>query len=457
MRSLRPAAAALLVLSLGSCRGDPFDPLEYNTTWTEASHGASTPDYSVVFQQDSVNRIDIIMTGADWTAIRQNMIKVWGFDFGALTHTCCGPYPEEEPAYRDVVVKFNGKTWKHVGFRLKGNATLHYAWNAGIYKLPFRLKFDAWEDEFPETWNQRLYGFKDLAVSAHVFDDSAIRERLASNLFRSFGIPAARTASYRVYIDFGSGLEYNGVYTMIELPEDTMIQDQFGETSGNIYKPESNFGFFDATKFARQNHEESTDYSDVQSMIDALNNTTLQKSDPAQWRTNLEATFDVDRYLRWLAVNNAIVSWDTYGYLAHNFYIYNSASKKLTWIPWDQDIAFNDDPEVTEPTPRMNKALSLSMAEVDSYWPLIRYVADDPVYFARYKSYLKEFNAGDFAPAKIDALIDKFHAMVAPFVVAEQSKHTFYDVNDFSNFGGSGNYLKGFVASRRAKVAQFVK
>ena len=32
----------------------------------------------------------------------------------------------------------------------------------------------------------------------------------------------------------------------MELPDDTMIRDQIGETSGNIYKPESNMASFDA-------------------------------------------------------------------------------------------------------------------------------------------------------------------------------------------------------------------
>ena len=38
------------------------------------------------------------------------------------------------------------------------------------------------------------------------------------------GIPCARTAFYRVSIDFGSGLKYCGVYTGIELPDDKQVQ-----------------------------------------------------------------------------------------------------------------------------------------------------------------------------------------------------------------------------------------
>lgn len=33
-----------------------------------------------------------------------------------------------EPNYIAVSLKFNGKTWKKVGFRLKGNSTLMMSW-----------------------------------------------------------------------------------------------------------------------------------------------------------------------------------------------------------------------------------------------------------------------------------------------------------------------------------------
>src|SRR5439155_11836034 len=141
---------------------------------------------------------------------------------------------------------------------------------------------------YPETWNQRLYGFKDLSMAVNFLDYSQIRETLAYGLFRTAGVAAPRTAFYRVYIDFGQGLQYNGLYTAVELPEDTMLEDQFGENAGNIYKPESALSKFLASEFPRQNHKGSVDYSDVEALITALNNTSLHASDSPRWRANLE-------------------------------------------------------------------------------------------------------------------------------------------------------------------------
>jgi spore coat protein H len=445
--------AALLLLG---CRAEPFAPADFNADWTDASHGLTAPNYGVVFPQDSVNRIDIHLTAAGWTAVRQNMTALWGFDFGDGAHACCGPYPAADPDYVDVEVRFNGKVWKHVGFRLKGNSTLHYPWNLGNYKLPFRLKFDEFEDAYPETWNQRLYGFKDLSMSANVFDDSMIRERLANELFRAGGVPAPRTASYRVYIDFGAGLQYNGLYTALELPDDTMVQDQLGESGGNLYKPESSFGAFVEAEFPRQNNELSQDYSDVKALITAVTNTSLQVSNPVQWRANLEAAFNVDGFLRWLAVNNAIASWDAYGFIAHNFYIYDHSTKKLTWIPWDQNLSFGDDPGVIGEIPRVHPGLSLTMNEVDANWPLIRRLMDEPIYFARYRSFLQAFHTTAFSQANVDALIDKYSAMIAPNVIGPNGEipgHGY--ISSVGQYNAEVAGLRAIAASRRAVVARF--
>ncbi len=140
----------------------------------------------------------------------------------------------------------------------------------GIYKLPFRLNFDKFEDVFPGIKNQHFYGFKELSFSPSFRDQSLMREKVTPDIFRLAGIPAAQTAFYRVYIDFGSGLKYCGVYTVVEIPDDNMIKEQFGEEKGNIYKPESKLTGFILKEFDKKNNETAADYSDVIAFISAL-------------------------------------------------------------------------------------------------------------------------------------------------------------------------------------------
>lgn len=41
--------------------------------------------------------------------------------------------------------------------------------------------------------------------------------------------------------------------------------------------------------------------------------------------------FDVDGFLRYLAVNGIIQNWDTYGRMVHNYFLYNAPETgKLT-------------------------------------------------------------------------------------------------------------------------------
>ena len=228
------------ILSLYSCSKDAvvddpdpddvttIDPQTYNADWTDLSHGNVTPDYTTVFPQSSVNQIEISIGTDKWNAIRTNMKALYGYDFGAKAGAG-GGFPNAESEYVDVTLKFNNKTWKNVGFRLKGNSSLSQAWGQGNYKLPFRFNFDKFEDTYPGIKNQHFYGFEELTFSPGIKDQSLIREKVAADIFRLAGVPAAQTAFYRVYIDFGAGLKYCGIYTGVEIPEDNMVKSQFGE------------------------------------------------------------------------------------------------------------------------------------------------------------------------------------------------------------------------------------
>jgi spore coat protein H len=439
------------------------DSVRYNSDWTFATHGNSKPDYPAVFPQESVNRIEISMTLNQWNSIRANMKLLFGSDFG--TNPAGGGGPDlrsVEADYVDILLKYNNKSWKNVGFRLKGNSSLKRAWGSGIYKLPFRLNFDEFEDTYPGIKNQHFYGFKELSFSPGFSDQSLIREKITPDIFRLAGIAAARTAFYRVYIDFGSGLKYCGVYTAVELPDDNMIKDQFGEEKGNIYKPESKLANFIRTEFDKKNNEAEADYTDVQAFITNLKS-NLRTGDAAQWRSNLESVFDVHYFIKYLAVNNAIVNWDSYGNMAHNYYLYYHSVRKLTWIPWDHNEALNGSPGITETVavPGGNgmdhTALSLSMNEVSSSWPLIRYLADDPVYMAEYKADLKWFNDNVFTENAMKNLADKNNSMISPFVEGEEGEKPGYTYLTGSNsFSNSLSDLKMHILKRRTLITGYV-
>lgn len=458
--------SGLVSLLLFSCRKNSasitVDPVTYNADWTDATHGNVPPDYSVVFPQEAVNKIEITIGSTNWTKIRNNMIALYSSDFGvgsgAPPGGPGGGFSTTEPDYVDVTLKFNGKTWKNVGFRLKGNSSLTSAWRSGIYKLPFRLNMDKFEDSYPGIKNQHFYGFEEMSFSPGYKDQSLIREKMAADIFRLDGVPAPRTAFYRVYVDIGAGLKYWGVYCNVEIPDDNMIKDQFGEESGNMYKPESQLSSFKLSDFEKKNNETAADYSDVQTFVTALNAST-RTSNPAKWRTDLEAVFNMNHFAKYLAINNAIVNWDTYGNMAHNYYLYHHSTQQLVWIPWDNNEALSRSPGITGTTSGGpgSTGMSLSMNEITSAWPLLRYLSDDAVYMQQYKDYLKSFNNTVFSQAAMDALIDKYYALITPYAIGTDGEQTGYTyLTSSSSFTAEKQKLKTHISNRKALINTYV-
>lgn len=458
---------SILILVHAGCE----DPVESDTTsgtttgastgtttniqtpdWTDATHSKKAdPNYTTVFPQDKANKIEITMTAADWTAIQTDMKSLYGFAFGAGEIRGGGAFPSSEPKYVAVSLKMNGLEWYKVGFRLKGNSTLSQSWGSGIYKLPFRLNFDEFEDTYPAIDDQRFFGFKELSFSPGAKDNSLLREKIGADIFRKAGIPSAQTAFYRVYINFGSGLKYCGVYTAVEVVDNTMVKDQFGEDKGNIYKPESYFSSFVQSDFEKKNNETLADYTDVKALITSLNS-GLRTTNPEQWRSELEATLNVNHFLKWLAVNSTMTNWDTYGAMAHNYYLYNHPTNKLTWIPWDNNecLANRNGPS--------GSSVNLSLSSVSNTWPLIRYLADDAVYYAQYKKYVREFANTAFVASDIQNLMTTYHTLISPYVIGpeetESGKYT--QLTSTTAFTNELTTLKNYVASRHTEVNSFV-
>ena len=426
----------------------------YNPDWTSATHGSVPPDYATVFPQAAVRTIEIDLTAAQWSSVRGNMTQLFGFDFG--TRPGAGnTFPSTDPSYVAARVRYDGKQWKKVGFRLKGNSSLANAWGSGNLKLPFRLKFSEFQGTYPAITGQRFNGFKELSFSPGFMDQSLIREKVTADIFRAAGVPAARTAFYRVLIDIGAGPRYIGVYAAVEVIDDSMVKDQYGDNAGNLYKPESQLQAFAQAEFEKKNNRTAADYGDVQSFVAALNS-PLRTANATAWRTALEETFDVDHFLRYLAVNNTIVNWDSYGALAHNYYLYHHPTRGLVWIPWDHNEALAGNPGVTGSPGAARNGLSLSMNEVTAQWPLLRYLADDQVYVARYKTHLRGVRDSVFTEAAMDALFASATALVTPFATGpsgEQPGATY--LSSAASFSAALPALRQHVRVRRTLVTTY--
>ncbi|MFK7829551.1 MAG: CotH kinase family protein [Congregibacter sp.] len=421
------------------------------TDWTEASHSNDVdPNSTEVFDDTMVKRFDFVVTEERWQLMLDDMTTLYG-EFGqratgGLIDT------DADPVFVPADVYYEGTQWYRVGIRFKGNSSLQGSWQEGNLKLSFKMDFDEFEDDYPQIDNQRFYGFKKFSLKNNYDDPSQLREKVAADVFAKAGLAVSHTGFYTLYIDHGNGPEYFGLYTLVEEVDGEVLDTQFSSDDGNLYKPEeggANFveGEFAEEFFEKKTNEDEADWSDIQALFAALHDNTAS-TDPASWRESLEAVFDVDIFLKYLAVNGIIQNWDTYGKMTHNFYLYNDpATEKLTWIPWDNNEALQEG--------KRGGALALDFANIEvGGWPLIENLIADEVYKARYDAYLSEVIGFAFDTTTTQALYDTYSNLIESFATTERAGYSFLrGPNDFSNAIAD---LKQHASSRATAVETYL-
>ncbi len=435
------------------------------TDWTSTTHSKKgAPNLTLVYDDTKAQRLDLVITKNRWQIMLDDMKSKYG-TFGSSANTGGGPggggggagggglTVTENPVFVPAEVFYNGKQWYRVGVRFKGNSSLQSTWSSGNYKLSFKLDFDEFEDTYKQIDNQRFNGFKKLSLKNNYNDKSLLREKVAADIFRSEGMASSHTAFYALYVDFGDGPTYFGVYTMTEEVDDTVITTQFKSSKGNLYQPDGNAasfaaGSFNTSQLVKENNEDAADYSDVQALYNVLHDAT-RTTDAAAWRAKLDNVLDTDVFLHYLATNTVIQNWDTYGRMTHNYFLYNNPNtKKLTWISWDNNEALQ--------TGNQGGSLPLDFAGLSaSQWPLIGYLYQDPVYQAKYKTYVQKVVNGTFNPAKIQALYTSYASMVEPYAITEKKGYSF--LNSASDFTTAISTLKTHATSRETAVKAYLK
>lgn len=452
-------------MEMGLCEGDPSS-LARPSHWHKDSHcSGEDGNYAKIFDALVVHRIDIEVSAANYQAQIDDLTSILGspgmmggggrpMGGGGGRPMGGGMDQGQDPIWVPVTLRFDGREWTQVGMRYKGNSSLRSAWGRGVLKLAFRLSFDKYENDYPELDDQRFYGFKKMTFSNGFSDPSMIRDRLAADMFRDGGVPAARGAFVRVYVDFGQGSTYYGLYSMIEDVSNRMLDTQFNDDGGNLYKPEgegATWSNLNTGHFDKKTNANSSDWSDV---IGAYNALHASRANAPQWRSAFEATFNVEQFLKCLAINQSMTNWDSYGMMNHNYYIYADPSDggRFAWIPWDLN-------EAMLIKSRDGAAESIMLDQVDNQWPLIRFLLDDSVYRAQYRVQLQAALDGPLETTALFQKMDAYHNLIAPYVVGtsgESAPYTF--LNGSAEFEDSldatRNGLKPHIRSRVQAVQQ---
>lgn len=318
--------------------------------------------------------------------------------------------------YYEADITYNGYTLTNVGVRAKGNSSLKDVFQNGGDRFSFNIDLNLYED-------QDLFGIDKLILNNMYMDSTYMAEFLAYEALESLDATTSRTTYTALYING----EYFGLYLSVEHIGNEFLDTNFGNSDGEFYKPETGPGAtleyegddYNYSALIDKNAEEETDNELI---IDLMSR--LESGD------NIDDIFDVEGYLKYLAVSTYTVNLDSYqGGMSHNYYLYNNAGT-FEWIGWDLNMAFNGFPMSNlSDSDAIGFLIDEPTSSSLSNFPLIEAILSNESYLEIYHGYLEELVTGYFYPDTFSDRVDEVYALINEYVETDPS--SFYSYQDF--------------------------
>lgn len=402
---------------------------------------SATDTYAAhIFQEDTVNEINIEIDEADWQDILENPL-------------------EEE--YHKANVTINGETVGNVAIRTKGNTSLTSVANSDSDRYSFKLDFDYYDN------NGNYYGLKKLCLNNNYSDNSSMREYISYKIMREMGLDVPECAYSHITVN---GEEW-GLYLAVEPVDEVFLAEHFADATGDLYKPEG-MGYTGAdlvyngddisayTGLNLKTNLNSSDGKEILALMQALED-----------GEGLEKVLDVEKALKYIAANVALANFDSYlGMTTHNFYLYEE-NGRFTIIPWDMNLAFGGfgggEVDIYEPTKQgmggfgggdkrkdtqdnnaVPNAAENTEAQADANnqqqppdnadmqgmpsmgsgeKPLVTTLLENETYRSMYEGYLKELAEKYFTEEYMTELVTKIHDLIAPYVQNDPTAFCTYE------------------------------
>jgi len=269
-----------------------------------------------IFDNDILHEINFEFTDSNyWNTLVQNFEN--NFD------------PTTPVPYLQGNVWIDGELVDSVGVRFKGFTSYQYDSN----KKPIKIDFN----EFVQ--GKRFDGLRKLNLHIGYGDASLHRDVIAYRMMRDMGVHAPRSAWARVSFNG----QFWGLYQIIEQVDKEFIKRNFGESGGNLFKNkgwshlywEGSEPLVYQENIELKTNEEENDWTGFLEFLDALNN-----SSDADFKNAIEEKFNVELFLKTLAVDVATNNWDSYLEHGRNYYMYEDVSTgRFNWIPWDYNFS----------------------------------------------------------------------------------------------------------------------
>ena len=274
-----------------------------------------TSDSNIVFIEDQLNRINIIISQSSLDSLLLNSTSS-----DILYDSSMEFISSNQVFYLN-----------NVGIRLRGNTSLTAP------KKSFKLDFNSFVP------GRKFLGVEKLNLNANHNDPSLFRAAISWNILREMNLPNTRTSFAELFIND----DFMGVYVVTEHIDDEFIKNNYEKDYGNLYKclwpaplhyiedsPEAyKFESNGRRAYDLKTNKFTDDYSDLAQFISVLNNTSDD-----DFVCEIESVFNVADYLKILALDVLIGNWDGYAGNKNNFYLYhNPLTDLFDYIPYDLD------------------------------------------------------------------------------------------------------------------------
>lgn len=143
---------------------------------------------------------------------------------------------------------------------------------------------------------------------------------------------------------------------------------------------------------------------------------------------DLENTLDIDAVIRYFAVHNFVLNFDSYtGSLIHNYYLYEQDGQ-MEMIPWDYNLAFGGFQSASDATALVNYPIDspVSGGSIQDR-PMIAWIFENEQYTNLYHEYFSELICQYFDSGYFETMMDDVIQMISPYVEKDPTKFCTYE------------------------------
>ncbi|MDP2305005.1 MAG: CotH kinase family protein [Pseudomonadota bacterium] len=227
-------------------------------------------------------------------------------------------------AWVEGAVTLDGLRYAPVAVRLKSS----FGSSREIGEKP------GWKIDLDEFADLRWRGQKKLTLNNLVQDETYLREHLTYTFFRAMGVPAPRVGWMTVTLN---GEPY-GISLLVESVDDTFLERWYEDPTGALYEGSRGDDLVpgDEGAFEYDEGPDPDDRADLTAVIDVL-----QRPPDDSGLAQLEALFDVEQLLTYLATESLALHWDGYKN-TNNYRLYHDPQTgRFDMLPWGTDNTFD--------------------------------------------------------------------------------------------------------------------